>query len=96
MVITTDDLSPDRLGQAYCRLNCWEWDPILGDEPEGFKSNPRAYVMPAIRGIISIIGEAAANKYWCQYECGKTEIEWFRWYTSPAGPFGDRLVDHSK
>ncbi|MBD5151288.1 MAG: hypothetical protein HDT16_02060 [Oscillibacter sp.] len=26
----------DRLGLAFCRLNCWEWDDIVGPKPEGF------------------------------------------------------------
>lgn len=30
----------DRLGLAYCRLNSWKWDPILGAKPIGFDSLP--------------------------------------------------------
>lgn len=31
----------DRLGLAYCRLNCWEWDEgIAGPKPEGFDDLP--------------------------------------------------------
>lgn len=30
----------DRLGLAYCRLNGWEWDSIVGEKPEGFDSMP--------------------------------------------------------
>lgn len=30
----------DRLGLAYCRLNSWIWDPILGAKPIGFDSLP--------------------------------------------------------
>lgn len=30
----------DRLGLAYCRLNCWEWDNIIGPKPEGFDNLP--------------------------------------------------------
>lgn len=31
----------DRLGLAYCRLNSFEWDPILGPKPEGFDNMPK-------------------------------------------------------
>lgn len=30
----------DRLGLAWCRLNCWEWDDILGPKPPNFDDLP--------------------------------------------------------
>ena len=30
----------DRLGLAYCRLNRFEWDEILGPKPDGFDDLP--------------------------------------------------------
>ena len=30
----------DRLGLAYCRLNTWKWDDVLGPKPEGFDELP--------------------------------------------------------
>lgn len=30
----------ERLGPAYCRLNSFEWDPILGEKPDGFDNLP--------------------------------------------------------
>lgn len=30
----------DRLGLAYCRLNGYEWDEIVGPKPEGFDEMP--------------------------------------------------------
>lgn len=30
----------DRLGLAYCRLNRYEWDDIIGPKPEGFDDLP--------------------------------------------------------
>lgn len=29
-----------RLGLAYCRLISFEWDPILGEKPDGFDNLP--------------------------------------------------------
>lgn len=30
----------DRLGLAYCRLNCYQWDDLVGPKPEGFDDLP--------------------------------------------------------
>ena len=30
----------DRMGLAYCRLNSWEWDEIIGPKPDGFDELP--------------------------------------------------------
>lgn len=35
----------DRLGLAYCRLNNYEWDPLLGPKPWDFDTLP-AYIPP--------------------------------------------------
>lgn len=24
----------ERLGLAYCQLNCWEWDDFIGEKPK--------------------------------------------------------------
>lgn len=86
----------DRLGIAYCRLICYEWDDIVGPKPEGFDELPDRtqescffrrkkpckadYVVPAYMAIKEIIGEANASRCWWVYKLGRTEEEWFRWY----------------
>ena len=30
----------DRLGLAFCRLNSWRWDELIGPKPEGFDELP--------------------------------------------------------
>ena len=88
----------DRLGVAACRLNCWEWDDILGPKPEGFDSLPEYtpkrhfwerkkvskhdFVYPARNAIKNIIGEANISRCWWKYILGKSDEEWFRWYIS--------------
>lgn len=88
----------DRLGLAYCRLNDYQWDDLIGPKPEGFDDLPRSvkrrwpwqkkkpcksdYIRPAIEGIESIIGEANISRCWWLFVLGKTEEEWFRWYVS--------------
>ena len=87
----------DRLGVAYCRLNGYEWDDILGPKPEGFDELPvdspkagvfrkhipckRDFTGPACYAIKKIIGEANASRCWWVYKLGRTEEAWFRWYT---------------
>lgn len=87
----------DRLGLAYCRLNCGVWDEILGPKPEGFDALPdfpvkrlfrkkrpskHDYVSPAIEAINSIIGIANASRCWWIFQLGRTEDEWLRWYVA--------------
>ena len=33
-------LDTDRLGLAYCRANCFEWDDLFGEKPKGFDEMP--------------------------------------------------------
>ena len=81
----------ERLGLAYCRLNSYEWDDILGDKPEGFDDLPsyvhrgmckHLLVRPAIQAIKEIIGEAQASRYHWRFVLGKTDEEWFRYYVT--------------
>lgn len=85
----------DRLGLAYCRLNCFEWDEILGDKPAEFDNLPdfprkrlfqrkmtskQDYVYPAIIAIEAAIGVANTSRCWWLFQLGKTEREWMKWY----------------
>lgn len=88
----------DRLGLAFCRLNCWEWDELLGKKPDGFDGLPDYhkrswpwtkensakdyYIRPAIKAIESIIGPANISRCWWKFALGKSEEEWFQWYIS--------------
>ena len=94
--VDEDKLDPvGRLGLAWCRLNCGEWDKLLGDKPEGFdklpmmtrkrffgKKKPCKYdvVRPMMMAIESIIGEAYTSLYWWVFKLGRTKEEWFEWY----------------
>lgn len=85
----------DRLGLAYCRLLCWEWDEFIGPKPDGFdtmEEYPRHkwfgrrkrcrvdYTHPAMTGIESILGEAECSRYWWLFAMGETEETWRTWY----------------
>lgn len=36
----------DRLGLAYCRLNGYQWDDLIGPKPEGFDELPEELALP--------------------------------------------------
>lgn len=88
----------ERLALAYCRLNSYEWDEIVGPKPEGFDDLPEYtapnlltgkrklcksdYVRPAMIAIESIIGAANISRVWWKYGLGRTEKEWLWWYCS--------------
>ena len=87
----------DRLGLAYCRLNCGLWDNILGPKPDsvvlcgsdeptakviyGIAASEDIKVTEMMAAIQSIIGEANTSRCWWIFILEKSENEWFRWYT---------------
>lgn len=97
MVIQVDEskLSFDeRLGLAWCRLNQYEWDELVGPKPPEFDEIPEvsvkrqpdkgAYIRPAMLAIEAIIGKANCSRYWWRFVLEKTEEDWFRWYVLQA------------
>lgn len=74
-------LNPEaRLGLAYCRMNCWEWDEYMGEKPANFEENKFEALIPYLKKIKSTIGKNNCSKYWWVFEIGKTEDEWAQWY----------------
>lgn len=89
------DIDVDRLGLAYCRLNRWEWDEILGPKPEGFDELPNwwekrwpwekwkpskdDYIGLPMQRIRSLIGEVNISRCWLKYEYG-CEDQWLQYY----------------
>ena len=74
-----------RLGLAYCRLNSWQWDDIIGPKPNDFDNIEdllvkNEYLYEPFQRIINIIGERNCNKYWWIFVLDKTEDEWVEWY----------------
>jgi hypothetical protein len=52
----------DRLGLAYCRLNCWIWDEAVGEKPEGFDEMP-VYISPFRKWLRRLIGRPAKTQF---------------------------------
>ena len=73
----------DRLGLAYCRLNSYEWDPILGEEPP---SASNSFYYRKMNAIKDLIGDENASRCWWLFELRKTEEEWRAWYYRVASP----------
>lgn len=98
--INEADLSfADRLGLAYCRLNCCVWDEILGPKPDRFDELPTFsskrlfrkrqpgksdYTIPAMRAILSIIGDANVSRCWWIFVLGRSKEDWLQWYLSDS------------
>ena len=73
----------DRLGLAYCRLNSYEWDDILGEKPKNIRQE---LCMKKMMAIQEIIGSANTNRCWWKFELGRTEDEWRAWYYKKHSP----------
>lgn len=80
----------EKLGKAYCALNCWEWDSFCGDKPNGFDtmSNDEKLeiIGPIMQRIDDVIGTAGSSRAWWLYELNRSEDEWAKWYINPHRP----------
>ena len=83
----------DRVGLAYCRLNCWQWDTMFGPEPPGFYYLPNHQgpgmtkfdlITPIMRELRTHYPESLFSRSWWVFFMGKTEEEWINWYTKAA------------
>ncbi len=85
--------SKDRLGEAYRRLNCFAWDPIFGEAPEGFftMTDKEKYQDPYFREVYDLISELLSEKeksmYWWTMALGKTYEEWKNWWETEGCRF---------
>lgn len=79
----------DRLGLAYCRLNSWLWDDIVGECPKDFYSLPRyasceksrrVYIEQPFKELREKLGAENCSKYWWIYKLGEPEDAWREWY----------------
>ena len=60
-----EQLTPiDRLGLAYCRMNCWLWDEVIGDKPDGFDEMP-IDVSDFYRWWRRLIGRPVRTQFGC-------------------------------
>lgn len=70
----------ERLAFAWERLNRYEWDAgLLGEMPENISKTDAC--RNAMMAIEAIIGDANISRFHHVFTLGKTEEEWFRWYT---------------
>lgn len=78
-VLRLEGLSLDQLGQAWCKLNCLEWDPILGEPPEDPQLR-RQVMHSAFTILTGLLGAPATSWFWWKYKLGKSYTEWSAWY----------------
>lgn len=79
----------ERIGLAYCRLNCWQWDPIFGPKPPGFDYLPNHqgpgmtkhdYIAPIMLELHIHYPDSLFSRSWWIFQMGRTEEEWMDWY----------------
>lgn len=72
----------ERLALAAYRLNCFEWDELAGDKPEGFDAmtceEKQRFVFPKYAQIEELLGEVYLNRCFWIFD-GNTEEEWLAW-----------------
>lgn len=97
----TNLTAEERLGLAYCRFNCWQWDDIFCPCPEGFYDLPRFSDKPGVltrEGFIDVqleeiertLTPAQQSMYWWKFKLNATEDEWRQWY------YIDRIIENAK
>jgi len=79
----------ERLGQAYCRMNCFIWDTeIFGPEPKRWKDmdNKERFRIPTFRKAMDELDKALTKEeqsmYWWTIELGMRYTEWKTWWNS--------------
>ena len=84
--INFSEFSVDRIGEAFVRMNCWEWDDICGPKPEGFDllTDKEKHRLPAFNDAMNQIRKHLTHEqmsmYWWTIKLGRTYDEWRAWY----------------
>lgn len=75
------------MGLAWTKLNCFKWDEICGDEPDGFNllsiNEKRKIVYPLMKDIEELFGtkyKLLTSWFWWKYELNRSFKEWAEWY----------------
>ena len=84
--INESKLSPvERLALVAYRLNCWEWDDMLGRKPERFDlmtiDEKRAFILPQYNRIKELLGDVYLLRCFWIFD-GETEEDWLKWRES--------------
>lgn len=89
----------DRIGKAYCMMNCFEWDTeIFGKPPKGWnKMDSRTkYENRRFRECFKLIDAALTEReksmYWWTIELKRSYNDWKKWYDKEEGCTGEGLV----
>jgi len=85
-VIDFSKYTIDRIGEAYVRMNCWEWDDICGPKPDGYDelTGNEKYKLPAFSDAFDQIKRHLSHEqrsmYWWTIALGRTQEAWREWY----------------
>lgn len=100
MVLTTFDMknstiSAETLAAAWCQLNEGQWpEDVLGEMPDF--PDKQLVRRNAADAIETIVGKATISHYHFIHEFGKSDEEWFRWYTVDRFRYSERKQKHTR
>lgn len=94
-----------RLGLAYCRLNCYEWDDIVGPKPSNWESLPTVskrslfgnkkpskhdYLKGPMQKILRLVGRHTISLCWWRFVLKRNATDFLQWHLEEFGyPFKD-------
>lgn len=75
--------------EVYTALNCWQWHPALGVEPDwwnckGMGREKRRMITPIMREIKRHVSEKELREYWHVVELGRTKEEFEQWWRAQS------------
>lgn len=75
----------ERLALAAYRMNCWQWDDMSGEKPDGFDQmtieEKKKFIHPQFMQIDELLGDVYLGRCFWIFD-GKTEAEWLEWRKS--------------
>ena len=75
----------ERLALAAYRMNCWQWDDMFGEKPDGFDrmtiDEKNKFIHPQFMQIDELLGDVYLGRCFWIFD-GKTEAEWLEWRKS--------------
>ncbi|MGL6174823.1 MAG: hypothetical protein ACRC1P_09500 [Cellulosilyticaceae bacterium] len=80
-------MNREKLGKCWVDLNCFRWNDLLHEMPDGFDElsflEQKKFITPYMKEIEGMLGEnsdMATSYYWWKYKLDRPAEEWINWY----------------
>lgn len=86
MILNLENLDEHRLGEAYVRMNKFEWDELCGKCPENWNemNNRDRWANPTFRNVFLWLryhlSDEQKHHYWWTLRLGRSEESWRKHY----------------